>query len=249
MRKRIVFKIFILIFLALVVILIFNFLGSEIININKLINKKESIDFSLCNEMERINMREDCYLNLALKERDPSICGKIEREQPRDRCYVEMVFLNEEEKDESICDKINNQYAKDLCYYDLMYSLAYEKDCFYLCDKIESILEKERCYFTYAHVKKDFSICDKIQDKRFRKYCYSYIIEWSNLSICDEILNKSNGLFDENNCYYIIANHRRNILICDKIKEEEERNSCYEGVNESILIDSSDTPDGLNEFF
>jgi hypothetical protein len=133
-----------------------------------------------------------CYQELAEKTKDVSICDNITRpssieKSPNDYkwfCYEEVAHA---QNDPAICDLIpevtlnernGNTQRKDRCY-----------QWFNLCEKIQSISNRDGCYTNKAEFTKDIQSCELVSEK-MRDYCYSRMaFHNKNAAYCEYIQN------------------------------------------------------------
>jgi len=148
--------------------------------------KKQAIaigatSISKCNELTNDPAKDNCFLYLAVYERDPSIClmmpqGKFSGLRYRD-CY-EAVGM--EMKDVAICEDLDDAQLARACYHGVAVGTLDVS----LCEKGS---HKEDCYLKVGVGKSDLSVCDKIESSK-KWTCYMSIgINTQDSSICDRI--------------------------------------------------------------
>jgi len=154
-------------------------------------------------------LKNNCYINLAVKKEMPSICENI-RMQPgiydafsfirlKNSCYLSVA---EKKKDVTICDSIidfrrqveeciakasnNPSQCEDLQedgYKQLC--LAVSKNKISLCKEIDY---SSLCYTSFAKQRKDPSICKKIEDEISQFNCYTELAKELEMpSLCEKV--------------------------------------------------------------
>ncbi|MBI4053004.1 MAG: hypothetical protein HY394_03130 [Candidatus Diapherotrites archaeon] len=92
-----------------------------------------------CSGIETVNVRDDCYGNVAGILKDQELCGRIVTDTIRNACYGNIAV---ELLDPGVCEKIENALAaKDQCYYEI----ANAKNDKALCEKIYGDYLKKKC--------------------------------------------------------------------------------------------------------
>ncbi len=112
-------------------------------------------NFSVCDRMEDLFYRSQCFFVASVTKEDVSFCEKIERRENREgarsvekieneaqisECYAKFAI---ETEDVSVCDEITGEDFEDLK--NLCVAVV-EKDIS-LCDEIESEVIRENCYY------------------------------------------------------------------------------------------------------
>ena len=181
--------------------------------------------------------------------------GKIERIERE-------ISKAKEMQDISICDNLPEIVHIDqglghtyttgryFCYT----AVARAKEDSSICDKIPYVENLKRgithkhtkitCYDIIASLKGDISICDKIEDQTYKSNCYESVsLQTGDTSICDvlenEMWNEEEREWNRNKCYKSIALVQKDPSICAKIETQNWRNSCYQELTTTHLLDIS----------
>ncbi len=72
----------------------------------------ETMDISICNNMDNIRHKGQCILRLNFKLKDPSLCEIIDDEGSRNSCYA---YIAMELSNVSYCEKITEEWIKNGC--------------------------------------------------------------------------------------------------------------------------------------
>ena len=70
----------------------------------------------LCQKIDDVTIKFDCFIDVAKETKDVSICEDIVSLGKKDECFQKVAFANQ---DKAICDKISSTYAKDNCIWDI----------------------------------------------------------------------------------------------------------------------------------
>ena len=94
----------------------------------------------------------------------------------QDNYFESAMLINSaiERGDASICDKIENLFLKNKCYLDV----GIAKQNYSICDQIqEKGSSKDFCYYKIGVAEQNLSICNKIDDQNYKKICICGINE------------------------------------------------------------------------
>jgi len=128
-------------------------------------------------------LKEKCYRDKALSNKDPSICDKIENKEGCDACRKEVEDILAPELDLGGGGGGGDGGGGDEGGGS---SGGGETELPQGCDSIEDPDEKDWCYRNEALEKLDVSICLKIIDDYYRDSCYRYFaIKTGDPSYCD----------------------------------------------------------------
>ena len=119
------------------------------------------------------------------------------------------------------CERLETIEEKDECYYEVMY---YEEDPS-ACEKIQDQNKKDECYSWSSVQHKD---CEVIENQELKEQCYTTVArDTGNLALCEKIENELKKDF----CYTGVASTNGDLYVCEKIKNQIQREkSCYKGV-------------------
>jgi len=203
-------------------------------------------DLSYCDHNEIKRMRNLCYTIAAQEYNNSSVCDRIDNIRDRDECYA--TFATSLRGAPYDCEKISDQTTKDGCYYecavykkiyyacDMIEAQSEKYDCYYhaglfkdlsICEKLTGYFQY-KCYSEVAGSKQDLSVCDRIPENVEEKFrCFMMVgISKQDLSICSRIFNE----FFRDDCYTAIAKSREDASICDKIRTQERKDNCYKSI-------------------
>lgn len=99
----------------------------------------DTLNETLCENVINQTLKDNCYLNIAIKKEDYSLCEKIIIQNNKDMCYRYECDYN---PDPDVCEKIFSQKNKDYCYLHV----AIKKQNEFLCEEIVSEYYKDSCY-------------------------------------------------------------------------------------------------------
>ena len=185
----------------------------------------------ICENFADETSKDECYNLLAEINQDAASCGKIKRPILKDDCYYHLaVSLNEP----SFCDSISSHAISGSCYYSQAgVQIGILKDEEY-CEKLGEM--SDSCYYFLAIIKEDQSFCDKIKFDSSDPYsigrstCKKRVslsyndleinIKKGNLKFCE----KSN---EPDYCFRDIARNLRDEKLCEKIRDQQQKNFCY----------------------
>ena len=248
-KKFIIFCIIVFVVLYIIVFLIVAY-----VNITTKLSIMEEEDqlcaqrFSL-NEQEDLEMRNDCYKELAIQNNDPSLCEKVKNPlfeySFKSNCYYEVagslnlpeLCLETFSKDDCL-NKIFRNYIESeesveidgtMCeYYDEYENTIKCKAIISnnpdMCWDIEDEYILSNCIVPLAEKNSDYSLCENLIKNK--DYCFfNYATSKNDIEICDLINDEYRN---KTACYQIIANSLNDPSICDNISDETERQQCIE---------------------
>jgi hypothetical protein len=157
---------------------------------------------------------------------NPRICDKISKpagEVTKDMCYQ----LNAERlKDYKLCGKVRLQERRDSCYETVGIALKDHR----VCNLIQDGNGRDSCYETVGIALKDPRVCNLIQDGDDRRLCYAITLE--NLTVLDDLTD--NKLKDYYYIMYVYGGHYKNAILCDKIEDQNNKDSCYRQIGVAL---------------
>ena len=216
-------------------------------------------DASLCDDLdisEKKNRRDKCYQKVAEKTKNPAVCAKIKDKFYWDMCYGEVAELK---LDSGLCKEIKKPRNKDKCYS----TVAIGKNNSSICDNIKDKHIKGGCLKHIAVAKGNAKLCDDIEDQSLKTACLMQVaveigdvapcnyvgspeqsecyklvaIKTQDIELCDEIyLEKSNI---KNECIIQIAIALNNPTLCERIKDDENKDNCKKWISEDTGSDMS----------
>ena len=182
-------------------------------------------NLEICRKITNADMKYECLLQNALREKSESICSLIENEGKRAGCLAQVL---------PPCMTIPEGEGKELC-------LALDAGDLNLC-------KSDACFVEYASNKSDRNACLHITALLSRQICLATIDK--NVAVCKnatllpiqdaciEQVSKMLGDVDgcdlatdastyKNNCYTYFAIKNMDMSICAKTSPEERRDECY----------------------
>ena len=129
-------------------------------------NAVKSKNPCLCSKIIEIKERNYCFSILGALLKDESLCSYVLEEgreeingfyfkNRKDECFS---YLMSATSDERYCYKISKESRITSC----LIALILKTKRYNLCDSIENVDEKDKCYWTVAIFLKNGSLCDKI---------------------------------------------------------------------------------------
>jgi hypothetical protein len=73
---------------------------------------KETLDINVCNEIPDLDIRDNCYRDVAVATNNTSICEIMYRQAPKDSCYL---TIGKATKDINLCNKIKTLSMQEEC--------------------------------------------------------------------------------------------------------------------------------------
>jgi len=142
------------------------------------------------------NIKGNCYLEISEDKNDISICDKIDWDNSyQESCYWQFA---REEKDTSLCDKLEEPRRSN-CYSGIEVLEAIEKDDYSICEKEETEIPKNVCYYRFAEEKKDISLCSRISSTGgdVLYYCYYLIPKSIGEELNQNLSQEEISLYDQ----------------------------------------------------
>lgn len=135
-------------------------------------------------------------------DNSPNRCYTILDKSFKDDCLLRVA---RETANISKCDEIEKQDVKSRCYDYLSGIIPTDSS---ICNKINTQIQRDRCFLNAANAKNDFSLCASILSN-----------------------------FSRDNCYLDFANRNRNASLCDRIVLENSKESCRNGIFSTLAIE------------
>lgn len=157
--------------------------------------------------------RDDCYIELAVKINDVLICSLINDATFTDECYFRMANLLVKS---SLCNNILQKNKMNIC------NAIVKRDAS-LCENVADNISKGGCYMNLAFFLNDISLCNKISVKSLSIICNAVILR--NPKLCEEFKG-----IERDECFLAVAAASEDKSLCEKIKDEGYRESCYESM-------------------
>lgn len=175
-----------------------------------------------CNNIEDINLREECYIDVAKESLDETICDNIESNRTRSFCYKESAVSKGDIK---VCDKIiDDSFWWNTCYIEVAKKTLDPHPCY----QVSPLEDKDECLKEVIVNKGDAKLCLDISKSGDEPGCILEIAkDKGDYTLCD--LNTRS--IDENTCYYRMAKYLNNSLICSNIDMDTIKLSCQSYFN------------------
>jgi len=156
-----------------------------------------------CEETTEIGLRDDCFAQVALTNKDASLCDRIKAGYSE--CYVSIGI---DTNNAAYCEKGN--FEQEQCF-KAAKSGKYT-DC-------AEGYQRKIC--NDAVTAKDESVCEEMVD--FRGYCYSAVaINTSNQTLCNKLPTNER----KDSCFFRISLNKNNHALCENILSVELRDNC-----------------------
>jgi hypothetical protein len=197
----------------------------------------------LCQEASKAKkgnyMADGCFKTLAEKSNDPTLCKNIEYEPSRDLCYLNIAVKT---KNPNACLGMSEEYGhyctgrvtgnpeeceyagrhKDLCLADSAETSGNSQ----VCEKLEGYL-KEQCYEGVVRTTGDESLCEKIPNRR--DACLMNAARASkDAGICEMVAPTS-----RNQCITDVAISSGDAMVCSSIENHADEEDCEKRVMRS----------------
>jgi len=206
-----------------------------------------------CEDIEILNERDDCYVNLAkqtgnrdvcdsittsvhfkdeclrvvaVKQKDIEVCEDIVYSNSKSYCYESIAEVN---KDPSICPTVEQDKWEQTCYHKLALIL----EDFTLCSELDAWVRRDECYQGVAEKTEDHTICLAIPSKDNANACLWEIAKSTqNEKICESwIVTDTGDKIKKDLCYKNLARRKQNNMICNGIVSNSVRKECLDMFN------------------
>ena len=189
----------------------------------------ETGDASVCENIDDIDHRYDCYLMVAFYTSNISVCKFLPRtddRSPNIEPYNDCMALAKQTlNDTSQCLLLEDEIEKDLC----IVSVAFNTKDLNICSAIKSNIS-ETCIWWVAVAKNDTSLCLQIEDS---DHCILDISMWNPKTEHCEFIKEDKWRF---NC--IMNVKERDVEVssedCEGFKDDEYRKACIAYADEDI---------------
>lgn len=204
-----------------------------------------------CDKLKIQSLRKQCYLKLAIQNRNSSFCDVIQSSPTKSECYRN---LAKELKDKSICEK----GGECGCYLvvavetrdPLLCEYCPKDECWYIDSECHREPPKMWCYISYAGfgskvgIETSLSDCEKIENQGIKEKCYFGFADYTNdFDLCDQISNSK----WKDLCYYDVVSgidfKTASPAICEEITDSFIKDKCYK----SFACDLSRTVESICE--
>jgi hypothetical protein len=170
---------------------------------------------SACTFKNKLEDKNRCYEDLAIKNADMNICSKITIPGTFDHCIVGVAGIT---KNVALCAQVKSSNTRNICYG----AVAYHTLDLSLCDQIIEPHPypyagvKDLCYANVARESKNVSMCEQINIPKSQ----------------DPELGPLPSNFQGGRvyCYQQVAQSLKDKAICKKITSVNERNKCVSGI-------------------
>jgi len=203
----------------------------------------------LYRESYNMSAKAECYTEAAIAQKNPEICGYRYLDTWRQSDCIKAVIAAAPE-DPEVYEKLRNpQLRAVFIYHRLNLSLeefnpTYGVDEYlldtirgktnislnvsikhmFICNEIDNIVLRDKCYRQIATIEKNTTICNIITVPLEKDHCYRNIaLETHDYVFCDGIID----ILLRTDCYSEAATYNKNASICDKIEIPERRGMCY----------------------
>jgi len=215
---------------------------------NNTITESHTID--ICNDIDYSSSlssldKEYCIIALAVANSDILICDNISSMDSFYDMCVDSVAASS--NDISICNNRGSVSKSDWC----IHFFAVDKRDVDICKKMQTINYMADCYWEVSRAKQDVNICDQFKID-FKKYlfasmdieddvdqCYAWhawlspsydihnlAVPNENIWMCDKILQEE----ERDSCYQLIAEMNQDKIVCEKIIDVESKEECYSNI-------------------
>ena len=180
------------------------------------------LSFVLMNNNEKTNCdgrknKDACFHNLAVAEKNSIHCENIIKQISADNCYGAVASHTGEV---TLLEKINDVKSKE----DWTQEVAYKNRDPLLCEQISTSVKRNSCLHSLSRFQGGIpEICEKILEDKYnvKGQCYFDIaMKEMNTKYC-EIANYKKSL-----CYSNIAVMKKDMNICNSIKDLGEIDNC-----------------------
>ncbi len=176
-----------------------------------------------------------CYQALALKNQDLTICDNIK---------TESIFEKAPEDFKAFCyeEVIYAKNDSSLCslispetYNDYNVATGRRDSCydrFKLCEKISDANSRDSCYMSKAEYFNDTSACTMVSANNVDE-CYTRAGSTNkNISLCQKIKDQDKKQTCFDGVYYNRARDEHNATLCDQVKDPQEKESCHSNLSQ-----------------
>jgi hypothetical protein len=177
-------------------------------------------DPDLCSLAGGANLKDECYMNIALENKNADVCNSINKSDNKIRC------LAATNNDPDLCQQITDTLQQTYCIQDTASTQQAAEACTML--PYDNDYNRNICYSKIARINKDVSYCDIICDEPVdENRCESSRVSWRD------------------SCYMKVGIVSVDESICSQISNNDEKNYCYaltkmdSSYCEKILLDES----------
>lgn len=110
--------------------------------------------------------------------------------------------------------------------FDVVCSANKGTDVFGCYDEF-NVYAMDECFVLLAKESDDYELCGE-GELQYTKCSYYFALEKENLSICD--YSSLRGGFGVSRCYKEYAKEKHDVVDCENIKDNDNRNACYLGI-------------------
>lgn len=180
---------------------------------------------SKCEALISKKDKEYCYADIAGDRQDMTICATLTDPEIKDYCYGGISSYQS-------CSLTTSILSKSICFSGIVDS-KFRSNTLTLsdCQKVDERVSKDYCYNGLAVQNKQMDICSNIsvdnnEAKVGRTKCLLNVASASNK--CED--SRINNPIYRDMCYSMAAFQNNNSSICQKVQNQELRNSCYQTV-------------------
>ncbi len=173
-----------------------------------------------------VQMRDTCYYDIAVQNKNGSLCGRILVTSKRNGCYAAVALA---EKDSGWCGSIalvdSNSYEKDTC----IKKVAVAVPSIAPCKEITDLAVRDLCYQEIAVKNNDYTICANVST-RFVKGTYVRNTCYLSFAKTKVICSKLIGGFDAYRCYDDVGRSELDYTACMQIDDNQNKANCLDYV-------------------
>ncbi len=176
-----------------------------------------------CEEITDSQKQAECYLELAIKNKDYFFCEQITSVEYADKCYISVA---ESLGNTDICDRVSDENLREKCYFWIAEGTGSDD----FCAGITDIDLQKICYVETAEKTEDAKICEKIIDTHIRDKCYREVARVTNdVNLCEQIISQQESSINpKDECYMNIGIQTNDRSLCEKIIWDEAKQKCIE---------------------
>lgn len=176
-----------------------------------------------CAEREKASIKDDCFRDLGVIQKDLKICDQVEDTQKKFYCYEKVA---EAKNNQDICYQIDDNYWSSLCF---KYFAVQEKNSF-PCLKVTLAQLQEDCFEDVAYATNDPKLCQALSQEKITPCLVKIAKATGDFTVCDSI----DELLLRDQCIRWVALEANDSAICSEVSLREIRENCYEKLNSSV---------------
>lgn len=188
------------------------------------------LDPAICGTRMDTRMQSDCMkVVIAAAPEDPAVYEKLRNPWLRAMFQYQKGNLSSEEFNPSYSI---DEYFLDIIVGEIKLSFNVSEKHIFICEEIDSVYTRSKCYMAIVLATNNTSICERIQVISSKDGCYwNTVFKTPDPTVCEKIVD----VVMRSDCYSMVASMTKDESICDKVEFPERKDTCYASVAEATL--------------